>query len=413
MKRRHFNIALAAILAATPAFAQETTITVFHAWPHHAEWQQGLADRFMEANPDITVEIQAPSVDYDEGLVTVIRQSLADTAPDVFMVGSHLLGELVARDMVAPLDDVMADVDMGALGYSDAALALTQIDGVQYGLPWTSSTPVMFYNADLVRQAGGDPDDMPTTWDATIDLAQRIDALGDDISGMYYAPGDDDWMVQNLLASAGMQPMDADGTLAFDTKAGRAAFGLWERFHDEGRQQAIPNSAARQQMYAGQLGLYFNSTAAVRSFEREIADRFDWGTSQMPAAVEGGGVASGGMAAVILTDDPARRQAAFEYLLFGTGAEGQDFVVRNTGYMPVNDGAMADDRLGGFYAENPAWRTSAEQMDRAYPWFAWPGQNGVRISQAVVDQLAAIANDQVDTDAAAATLSEEIGRLTR
>ncbi|MGR3434170.1 MAG: extracellular solute-binding protein, partial [Shimia sp.] len=168
-----------------------------------------------------------------------------------------------------------------------------------------------------------------------------------------------------------------------------------------------------QMMYAGDLGLYFNSTAAVRSFAREIGDRFEWGTAAMPAAVSGGGVASGGMAAVILAEDPAVREAAFEYLLFGTGPEGQDYVVRNTGYMPVNDLAMEGDKLGGFYAENPQWRTSAEQMDRAYPWFAWPGQNGVRISQAVVDQLAAIANDQVDTDAAAEELTRTISRLTQ
>ncbi len=52
----------------------------------------------MEAHPEIAIEIQAPSMDYDEGLVTVIRQDLAGDAPDVFMVGSHLLAELVARD---------------------------------------------------------------------------------------------------------------------------------------------------------------------------------------------------------------------------------------------------------------------------------------------------------------------------
>ncbi|MGB3555276.1 MAG: ABC transporter substrate-binding protein [Jannaschia sp.] len=411
MQRRTFTLTLAAALAATPALAQETTISVFHAWPHHAEWQQGLADRFMEANPNVAIEIQAPSVDYDEGLVTVIRQDLAGTAPDVFLVGSHLLGELVARDMVEPLDDLMAGTDMGALGYTPEALALTQVDGVQYGLPWTSSTPVMFYNADLVRQAGGDPENMPTTWDETIALAADIDALGDDIMGMYYAPGDDDWMVQNLLANAGMQPLAEDGTLAFDTEEGRRALALFERFHDEGGQQGIPNSAARQQMYAGGLGLYFNSTAAVRSFDREIAGRFDWSTAQMPTLVEGGGVASGGMAAVILTDDPARRAAAFEYLLYGTGADGQTYVVENTGYMPVNADAMEADKLGAFYDANPAWRTSATQMDRAYPWFAWPGRNGVRISQVVVDKLAAIANDQVDSDTAATELGAEIGRL--
>jgi multiple sugar transport system substrate-binding protein len=393
--------------AAAPALAQ-TEITVFHAWPHHAEWQMQVAQDFMEANPDITVEMLAPSTDYDEGLVSVIRQDMAGTAPDLFLVGSHLLAEVAARDLAPPMDDLLAGRDMAALGYTDAALALTQVDGVQVGLPWTSSTPVMFYNAELVRRAGGDPDAMPETWDETIALAQAIEALGDGIEGIYYPPGDDDWMVQNLLATAGLAPYEA-GTLAFETEAGREALALYERFHDEAGQEAIPNSAARQMMYAGDLGLYFNSTAAVRSFAREIGDRFDWGTAPMPRLTDDGGVASGGMAAVILADDPETRAAAFEYVLYATGPEGQATIVRNTGYMPVNQGAEAE--LSQFYAENPAWRTSATQMDRSLPWFSWPGQNGIRISQEVVDTLGAIANDRLDTEGAAARLSDEIGAL--
>ncbi|CTQ34611.1 ABC transporter substrate-binding protein [Jannaschia rubra] len=394
-----------ALAAALPATAQ-TELTVYHAWPHHAEWQQEIADRFIAANPDVSIDFQAPAPDYDEGLVSVIRQNLAGDPPDVFMAGSHLLGDLVARDMVQPLDDMIGDTDLNAEGYTDAVLAFTQVNGTQYGLPWTSSTPVMFYNAELVEQAGGDPDDLPDTWEETIALAADIDALGDDIMGMYYTPGDDDWMTQNLLASAGLAPIAEDGTIAFDTDRGREAIALFERLHDEGGQTAISNNDARQQMYAGKLGLYFNSTAAVRSFEREIGDRFAWGTAQMPKLVDEGGVASGGMAAVILTDDPEKRAAAWDYLLFGTGPEAQALVVENTGYMPVNTGAL--EVLGDFYQDHPQFETSAQQTDRAYPWFGWPGQNGARISQIVLDRMAAIANDQQSAEEAAAGMTEEI-----
>lgn len=398
---------IAASILAVPALAQEQTeLTVFHSWPSHAEWQTEIAAQFMAANPDVKISFQAPSVDYDEGLVSVIRQSLANDAPDVFLVGSHLLRELVSRDLIAPLDDLMAGKDMAALGYTSDVLSFTQVEGVQYGLPWTSSTPVMFYNADLVREAGGDPEDMPQTWEETIALGAKIDALGPDVMGMYYTPGDDDWMTQNLLASAGLAPVDDNGVIAFKSPEGRQALTLFERFHDEGGQTAISNTDARQQMYAGKLGLYFNSTAAVRAFEREIGDRFAWGTAPMPMMVEGGGVAAGGMAAVILTDDPARRQAAFDYVLYGTGPEAQALIVRNTGYMPVNDGALP--LLEDFYAEHPQFATSAGQMDRAFPWFGWPGQNGARISQIVLDTMASIANDQQSSDEAATTMTAEI-----
>ena len=129
----------------------------------------------------------------------------------------------------------------------------------------------------------------------------------------------------------------------------------------------------------------------------------------MPKMVEDGGVAAGGMAAVILTDDPETRAAAWDYVLYGTGPEAQAIVVENTGYMPVNSGAM--DVLGDFYAEHPQFETSAAQTDRAYPWFGWPGQNGARISQIVLDDMAAIANDQMGADEAAADMTDRIGAM--
>lgn len=397
-----------AIAAASPVAAQ-TDLVIYHAWPHHAEWQQQIATQFMQTHPDVNITFQAPAPDYDEGLISVIRQNLAGDPPDVFMVGSHLLGNLVTRDMVQPLDDMIGDTDLNAAGYTDNVLAFTQIDGVQYGLPWTSSTPVMFYNADLVTQAGGDPQNMPTTWEETIALGKAINDLGPDIMGLYYTPGDDDWMTQNLLATAGLAPITKDGTIAFDTEDGKKAVRLFKRFHDEAGQTAISNNDARQQMYAGKLGLYFNSTAAVRSFDKEIGDRFNWGTATMPKMVEEGGVAAGGMAAVILTDDPEKRAAAWQYLLYGTGPEAQALIVENTGYMPVNTGAVK--KLEPFYAEHPQFKTSIQQTDRAYPWFGWPGQNGARISQVVLDDMAAIANDQMTADKASADMTTQIKDL--
>ena len=396
------------VLMATAASAQ-TTLSVYHSWPAHDGWQTEIATRFSKQHPDIRITFQASAPDYNEGLVSVIRQALAGSPPDVFMVGSQFLRELVARHMVEPLDDVMQGHDMAALGYTKEVLAFTQVDGLQYGLPWTSSTPVMFYNADLVRRAGGNPQALPKTWDETVALAAKINALGGGVMGMYYTAGDDDWMTQNLLATAGLDPIGKDGTLTFDTPLGRAALAQFARFHKQGGQVAISDTDARQQMYAGKLGMYFNSTAAVRSFEREIGARFAWGTAPMPVMVEGGGVAAGGMAAVILSKDPAKRHAALEYLLYGTGPESQALVVQNTGYMPVNQLALP--LLQGFYAEHPAFATSAGQIGRAHPWFGWPGRNGPQISQVVLDAMSAIANGLVNSDTAASTMSGQIKAL--
>ena len=58
-----------------------------------------------------------------------------------------------------------------------AAVSVGLVGGKQYGVGLAMSTPVIYYNADLVKRAGGDPDKFPTTWDGIIDLAKRIEAL--------------------------------------------------------------------------------------------------------------------------------------------------------------------------------------------------------------------------------------------
>ena len=100
-------------------------------------------------------------------------------------------------------------------------------------------------------------------------------------------------------------------------------------------------------------------------------------TAALPLMSPDGTLSSAGMVAFILTKDPAKRQAALDYLLFGTSAESQAWVVLNTGYMPSNTGALRADLLGDFYRDNPAFYTSVTQIPRARAWLGWPGEYAV------------------------------------
>jgi multiple sugar transport system substrate-binding protein len=61
-----------------------------------------------------------------------------------------------------------------------------------YGVPYVFSTPTLFYNADLFRQAGLDPDKPPTTWAEVkqygLQIKQRTAKLGIDIACRYAHP---------------------------------------------------------------------------------------------------------------------------------------------------------------------------------------------------------------------------------
>lgn len=401
----------AAGMTSAPAHA-ETKLDVLYAWPEHQVLHKSVAEAFMAARPDIKINFLAAAPSYDEAVQMLIRQSMAGQLPDVSYVGFNVLRPLIARGLVLPIDDLAAADQLTDKGYTDEVLSLAKTDGHLYGLPFAMSTPVVYYNADLVKQAGGAPDKIPTDWDGLVSLAGKIAALGDGTSGMYYELGSDDWTTQNLVRNFGGRMMnDKETDIEFDGPAGKAAVELFKRFHTEGGQPAIDTRAARQLFAAGKLGFYFASAGSVSGFEKEIGNRFTLRTAEQPRGVENATMPTGGMVAVILAQDAAKRAAAWEYIKFATGPGGQSIVVPNTGYMPTNTLALDKDHLAGFYEKHPNWYTSVLQTPRARPWFAWPGENGVEIAQVIRDEMTAIALGSKEPKAALADMASEVRAL--
>ena len=414
MSRLLRTITLSLGLAAAtllPASAQ-VAIDGYHTYPAHKIWQDELVTRFAAKRPDISIRYRAPAPTYDDALLAIARQSLTSQMPDFHLGGMHLLREFVSRKLIEPFDDLIAGQDMAALGYSKEILAHGQINGRQYALPWGVSTPVVFVNKDLVKQAGGDPDRIPSDWNELIALAGKIGKLGPDMIGMHWELGNDDWMTQNLFLNNAAPLLTPDGKdVGFDSAKGVEALTLYQRFHTEGGQKPIEQQAARQTFFAGKMGFYMTTTAAIRSFRVEVGTRFGLATSPLPLMSPDATISSGGMIAVILTKDAAKRRAAMDYLLFGTNAESQAFIVLNTGYMPSNTGSLRPDLLGDFYRENPTFSTSVTQIPRARAWLGWPGENAVRIGRVVRDQMTALANAQKDPKQTLADMSRDVRAL--
>ncbi len=410
-------LSLLAFAAAAPfgissAIAQ-TELQVQYAYPSHQAFHEAVAAAFMAGHPDVKITFRAPAADYEESLQTVIRQAISKDLPDVVLSGLQKVPDLVERQIAVPMTDLLAtESDLAAAGYSERLLSLGQVGDVQYGLAYATSTPIVFFNTDLVAKAGGDPNNLPTEWDGLIALAGAITALGGGNDGMYYDVGTDDWMFQNLIFNQGGELLTADGTdVAFDGDEGKAAVKLFKRFFDEGGQKAIEQRAARQQFVAGTLGIYFTSPSIIRTFEEQIGSKFVMKTSTMPLAKPGvSNLPTGGMAAVITTADPAKQKAAYDYIRFATGPEGQTIVAKATGYMPANTLALDRGYLGEFFAEHSNWETSSRQIAIARKWAPWPGPNGVEIARNIVDGLTRIAGG-ADAEATLAEMATEAREL--
>ena len=280
----------------------------------------------------------------------MLRQAVTNQLPDVYYSGFHLQAELVRtllkRQQVIDLGPMLAaePADWRNANYSDKILDLGKVDGKQYGMAVNASTPLMYFNEELVKKAGGDPAKMPDTWDGVIALAAKIKAGSPGVAGLAYNIHDwpDDWLFRGIIHQGGGSMLDAAGAkVAFGDEIGRKGMTYLRRFVTEAGMPLIDWDSSRQQFIAGQIGIFFDTPARMRQVTDLIGDKFTLRTAVFPIDDKAkGGLPTGGNAAIVTAKDAAKQKAAWTFVKFMTGPEAQKIVVEI-------DRLPADQQAGG------------------------------------------------------------------
>ncbi|WEX74413.1 ABC transporter substrate-binding protein [Sinorhizobium numidicum] len=413
--RQFLAAASVSITLAAPAQA-ETVLTVHYPMPgFFKDVMDTISKKFMEENPDIKITFANPSATYEEGIQTIMRQAGTAEMPDITFIGLNRLRMVNERDIPVDLAPFIAkDGNMAEQGFSDNILKLAQVGGKQVGLAFATSNPIMYYNADLVRKAGGDPDKPPKTWDEVIALGGKIKALGGGVEGIDFRWQGDDWMFSALLFGAGGRMLNEDETkVAFNGPEGQKAIEVLDRMVKEGGLPVLTKQAGEQAFVAGKIGFAFQTTGALRNTIKNVGGKFDLRTAHIPLIDPvNGKLPTGGNAVVILTRDAEKQDAAWKFAKFAAGPYGASVVVPGTGYVPNNElAAKSPEYLGNFYRENPLFRAALEQMPRMIPWYAFPGTNGVKVTQSIVENLSRVVEQSATPQEALDDAAAEVESL--
>ncbi len=395
LTKRTLLAATFAAAAILPATAQQVTLDVLYCFPSFARFHEPVANEFMKKHPNIKINFRAPAPTYDDGHQVMLRSAVTRQLPDLFYSGFHLLPELVrtldARNQITVLDGMLAaeGPEFRKANYPESLMSLAVFNKKTYGIAFNASNPIVYFNADLVKKAGGDPNNFPKTFDGIIALAAKINDPANGINGMAYDVHGwpDSWMFEAAIGQSGGRLLNAEGTdIAFDGPSGLNALKTFRRFVTEGGMQLIDWEQSRQQFGAGKTGIIFSTPAHLTQVTGLVGTKFELRTSTFPMDdVKNGYIPTGGNAVVMLTQDAAKQKAAWEFIKYVTGPEAQKIVVEMTGYLPTNARASGPEFLGPFYEKNPNYKTPILQIDRAGPWGAYPGGNTVRIWRAQRD----------------------------
>jgi len=159
----------ALLLAGCSASSQHVTTLEFWTVGPEGEAFAQLLPEFEQANPDIDVRVQRiPLTAAHEKLLTAYA---GDSLPDVVQIGNTWIAEFAALHALVPLQSRVAPSKViHADDYFASAWATNVIDGTLYGIPWYIDTRLLFYRADLLRDAGFDtPPRNRAEWRAQMD----------------------------------------------------------------------------------------------------------------------------------------------------------------------------------------------------------------------------------------------------
>jgi len=221
------------------------------------------------------------------------------------------------------------------------------------------------------------------------------------------------WMWQALVYSHGGKMMSEDEkTVTFDQDAGKKSIALLGRMVREGGMPDLTPEASRAAFFSGKLGIWTESTSLLRVADEGVAGKFKWRTVRFPVPGPDARLPTGGAAAMMFAADPAQQAAAWKFMKFITGAQGATIMVKGTGYMPpnslpANDPAM----LKNFYAEKPNHLTSLSQQPLMTAWYAFPGENNLKIIQAIKDRLQTVVDKSAAPEAALTAMSADVTKL--
>jgi multiple sugar transport system substrate-binding protein len=406
------GVALAVLGAMTPGQAQERKIRIHYAIPTiWEETQEKLEEAYEARNPNVDVVFDGPAEGYGAGIQRLLRENVANNLPDAAFVGLNRWRVLEDRGISQPLDSFIGDMaEFKEQGYTEALLSLGRYEGQQHALATSASTLVMYMNPDLLARAGYDRSWCPGTYDAAIQAASDMHQLGDNIDGIWIDRHD--WRFQSLLGAYGGRPMTPDETdITFDKQPGIEAARLYARFAKEAGMPGYIDDQARQAYPAGTLGIMMDSSSLLTRFKEGAGENFDVRVCPLPTAAPDNEVyfPTGGSGIVMLAEDPEQQKLVWDYMRFVTGPEGARIVVENTGYAPTNSLVLEDDDyLGEFYSNNPNARIAHAQVaNYAGPWYAYPGDEGVAVTDLISEALWDI-TDGANPETRIKTLAETV-----
>jgi sn-glycerol 3-phosphate transport system substrate-binding protein len=427
MDRRHFiagSAVVAAAAIAKPALAQNTQTELSFFYPVAVGGAitkviDGYASEFSQENPGIKVTPVYAGT-YQETLVKVLTAHKSGTPPTLSVLLSTDMFTLIDEEAVVPLDGfIKTEADKAWLkDFFPAFMLNSQTGGQTWGIPFQRSTIVLYWNKDLFRQAGLDPEKAPASWVEHAAFAEKLtkrDASGNVTQWGTQIPstGFGYWMLQALAIEAGEVLANQEGDRTFFDKAGVVeALQYWvdlsqkQKVHPPG---IVEWGTTPKDFFEQKAAMMWTTTGNLTNVRANA--KFGFGVAMLPANKRRGSPTGGGNFNIAKKATPAQQEAAFRFAKWMTQPERAARWSIDTGYVGVSRAAY-DTKLMKDYVEGfPAAAVARDQLEFAVAELST--HENQRVTKALGDNIQAALTGSKPPERALRDAQAEAERILR
>lgn len=265
MKR--LSATLAVGLFAASAFAAQAEPVTLQVWTvSPPDYHETMAREFEKANPDIKINVKI--VQFPDVVNDLARAVATGGAPDVTYIDNPDIALLASKGILAnlkPMTDASKTIKLDDI-FAGPRSAATYKDGI-YGIPRGANTIALYYNADMFKAHGLDPDKPQQTWDELYADAKKLTDPAKNVYGLAFSAvnteeGTFQFLPWMQMAGGSYEKVNGAGPVK--------ALEFWQKLIDE--KLASPDTLVRGQ---------YDSTATFNAGNAAMAISGPWELPRM------------------------------------------------------------------------------------------------------------------------------------
>lgn len=337
---------------------------------------------------------------YDDVINGAIAAARAGKAPAIVQVHAPAAPTVIYSKAAKPVDEVMAEagIKVDWSRYIQPVIAAYQESGHQIGMPFNTSTPLMWMNRDLMAKAG--IEGVPATWDELEAAAVKLKAAGVDCP---VVPSWQEWtliknyaFIQDIPVATPANGMEGPGArLTVNDPRMVAHLDRLQRWVKDGLMsyQGRQWTGAHEAFYAQRCAIMLESSAGYGGISQKA--KFDFAAAMLP--VEAGTTDPknsfiGGAGLFVMNGQaPEVYKGVAAFLAFLAETPRQVDWHKVSGYVPITLDAYEAAKAEGYYQKFPHQELAILQLTRGTPT---PNTRGIRLGYLV--QIDEILNEELE-----------------